>query len=105
MCINARGAVSTATLGLMALIWDGLHEEERAVLVLLQVLNKVGRSLEGVIHRRVERGDRPSECTFRANMNKRKMFLDLNESAPERATWVGAARNGKALRRLRVRQI
>ena len=58
MCINARGAVSTATLGLMALIWDGLHEEERAVLVLLQVLNKVGRSLEGVIHRRVERGER-----------------------------------------------
>ena len=38
----------------MALIWDGLHEEERAVLVLLQVLNKVGRSLEGVIHRRGE---------------------------------------------------
>ena len=31
-------------------------------------------------------------------MNKRKMFLDLNESesVPERATWVGARREGSA---------
>ena len=76
----------------------GLREEEGAVLVRLQVLNKAGVSLEGVMHGRAERG---APCTFRGNMNKRKMFLDLNESVPERATWVGSLRQ----RRLGVRQI
>ena len=61
------------------------REEEGAVLVRLQVLNKAGVSLEGVMHGRAERG---APCTFRGNMNKRKMFLDLNE--PERSTWVGS---------------
>ena len=57
------------------------REEEGAVLVRLQVLNKAGVSLEGVMHGRAERG---APCTFRGNMNKRKMFLDLNEPVPER---------------------
>ena len=57
------------------------REEEGAVLVRLQVLNKAGVSLEGVMHGRVGRG---APCTFRGNMNKRKMFLDLNEPVPER---------------------
>ena len=91
----------------MALIWDGPNEEkeaerrreeEGAVLVRLQVLNKAGVSLEGVMHGRAERG---APCTFRGNMNKRKMFLDLNEPVPERATWVGSLQR----RRLGVRQI
>ena len=72
--------------------------EEGAVLVRLQVLNKAGVSLEGVMHGRAERG---APCTFRGNMNKRKMFLDLNESVPERATWVGSLLQ----QRLGVRQI
>ena len=63
------------------------REEEGAVLVRLQVLNKAGRSLEGVMHSRAERG---APCTFRGNMNKRKMFLDLNEPVPEQGP--GAAR-------------
>ena len=63
------------------------REEEGAVLVRLQVLNKAGVSLEGVMHGRAERG---APCTLRGNMNKRKMFLDLNEPVPERATWVGS---------------
>ena len=57
------------------------REEEGAVLVRLQVLNKAGVSLEGVMHGRAERG---APCTFRGNMNKRKMFFDLNEPVPER---------------------
>ena len=64
------------------------REEEGAVLVRLQVLNKAGVSLEGVMHGRAERG---APCTLRGNMNKRKMFLDLNEPVPRSgATWVGS---------------
>ena len=63
------------------------REEDGAVLVRLQVLNKAGVSLEGVMHGRAERG---APCTFRGNMNKRKMFLDLNEPVPGRSTWVGS---------------
>ena len=74
------------------------REEEGAVLVRLQVLNKAGVSLEGVMHGRAERG---GPCTFRGNMNKRKMFLNLNEPVPARSTWVGSLRQ----RRLGVRQI
>ena len=71
------------------------REEEGAVLVRLQVLNKAGRSLEGVMHGRAERG---APCTFRGNMNKRKMFLDLNEPVPERGH-VGGLSAAAAARR------
>ena len=47
------------------------------------------------MHGREERG---APCTFRGNMNKRKMFLDLNEPVPERGH-VGGLSAAAAARR------